>query len=440
MRHRWIALALSVGALALAAAGCGGDDGGGTAEGSEDVTGSISVMAIWGGDEQASFQAVIDGFTELYPNVDVKYTSGGDNLAPLLSTAVEGGNPPDIAAVGQPGLMADFAAKDAIQPIDDLRDQIVDNFGESVADVGAIDGTQYGVMFKGANKSTVWYNVADFEEAGVEPPETWEELQETASTLKAAGITPYSVGVDVGWPISDLFENVYIRTAGVEMYDQLTKHEIPWTDQSVKDALAVMANIVGESDNMAGGTEESLQTEMPASVAKVFSEEPEAAMVVIGDFAPGVTETTLEPETGFNVFTFPSVEGSEPAVVGGGDIFVQFKDSPAADAFMEYLTTPEAAEIWARARWVLVAEQEPRHGRLSGRDHPGDGRCARRGGGLPLRHVRPAAVGVRWNAGAGPLQGVHRLRREPGRHRRHHAADGDRSGEGVRRESIGRIR
>ena len=347
MRHRWIALALSVGALALAAAGCGGDDGGGAAEGSEDVTGSISVMAIWGGDEQASFQAVIDGFTELYPNVDVKYTSGGDNLAPLLSTAVEGGNPPDIAAVGQPGLMADFAAKDAIQPIDDLRDQIVDNFGESVADVGAIDGTQYGVMFKGANKSTVWYNVADFEEAGVEPPETWEELQETASTLKAAGITPYSVGVDVGWPISDLFENVYIRTAGVEMYDQLTKHEIPWTDQSVKDALAVMANIVGESDNMAGGTEESLQTEMPASVAKVFSDEPEAAMVVIGDFAPGVTETTLEPETGFNVFTFPSVEGSEPAVVGGGDIFVEFKKSPAADAFMEYLTTPEAAEIWA---------------------------------------------------------------------------------------------
>ena len=348
MRHRWVALALAVGALALVAAGCGGDDGGGGgAEGSEDVTGSLSVMAIWGGDEQASFQQVIDGFTELYPNVTVKYTSGGDNLAPLLSTAVEGGNPPDIAAVGQPGLMADFAAKDAIQPIDDLRDAIVDNFGESVADVGAIDGTQYGVMFKGANKSTVWYNVADFEEAGVVAPETWDDLKEDASTLKAAGITPYSVGVDVGWPITDLFENVYIRTAGVEKYDQLTKHEIPWTDQSVKDALTVMQDIVGESDNIAGGTEEALQTEMPASVANVFNESPEAAMVIIGDFAPGVTETTLEPETGYNVFTFPSIEGSEPAVVGGGDIFVEFKKSEAADAFLEYLTTPEAAQVWA---------------------------------------------------------------------------------------------
>jgi alpha-glucoside transport system substrate-binding protein len=347
MRHRWLVFALLVGAFAIVAAGCGGDDGGDGAEGSEDLSGNVAVTAIWGGEEQESFQAVIDGFSELYPNVTVKYTSGGDNLAPLLSTAVEGGNPPDIAAVGQPGLMTGFAEQGALKPLDDLRDTIVENFGESVADVGAVDGTQYGILFKGANKSTIWYNVASFEEAGVEAPETTEDLSAAADTLKAAGITPYSVGVDVGWPITDLFENVYIRSAGVEKYDQLTRHEIPWTDQSVKDALAIMAEIVGESENLAGGTEEALQTEMPDSVGKVFSDDPEAAMVIIGDFAPGVVETTLEPETGFNVFTFPSIEGSEPAVVGGGDLFIKFTDNPAADAFMEYLTTAEAGEIWA---------------------------------------------------------------------------------------------
>jgi alpha-glucoside transport system substrate-binding protein len=342
-------LALVVGLLAFVAAGCGGDDDNGNgAQGSEDVSGDVSIMAIWGGAEQESFQAVIDGFQELYPNVNVTYTSGGDNLAPLLSSAVEGGNPPDIAAVGQPGLMAQFAEQGAIQPIDDLRDAIVDNFGESVADVGAVDGTQYGVMFKGANKATVWYNVAAFEEAGVEPPETWDELVEVSETLKAAGITPFSVGVDVGWPITDLFENVYIRTAGPEMYDQLVNHEIPWTDESVTEALTVMQDIFGEPSNLAGGTETTLETDMPTSVSKVFSENPEAAMVIIGDFAPGVvSDNPLEPETGYNVFTFPSIEGSGPAVVGGGDIFVQFRDTPAADAFLEYLTTAEAAEIWA---------------------------------------------------------------------------------------------
>jgi alpha-glucoside transport system substrate-binding protein len=346
MRYRWLVFALIVGAFALVTAGCGGDDNGGGAEGSEDVTGDISIMAIWGGEEQESFEAVIAGFEELYPNVTVTYNSGGDNLAPLLSSAVEGGNPPDLAAIGQPGLMAQFAEQGAIQPIDDQRDAIVEAFGESVADVGAVDGTQYGVMFKGANKSTIWYNVASFEEAGVEAPETWEDLTAAADTLKAAGITPYSVGVDVGWPITDIFENVYLRTAGPEMYDQLARHEIAWTDQSVKDALTAMADIF-QSDNMAGGTEGALQTEMPDSVAKVFTDSPEAAMVIIGDFAPGVTETTLEPETGYNVFPFPSIEGSAPSVMGAGDLFVQFRDSPAADAFLEYLTTTEAAEIWA---------------------------------------------------------------------------------------------
>jgi alpha-glucoside transport system substrate-binding protein len=348
MRYRWLVFALLVSALAFVAAGCGGDDdGGGGAAGSEDVSGSISIMAIWGGTEQESFEAVIAGFEEAYPNVNASYTSGGDNLAPLLNTAVEGGNPPDIAAVGQPGLMADFAEQGAIKPIDNLREAIVDNFGEDVADVGAVDGTQYGLMFKGANKSTIWYNVASFEEAGVEAPEDWDGLTEVRDTIKAAGITPYSVGVDVGWPMTDLFENIYLRSAGAEMYDQLARHEIPWTHQSVKDALTLMADVVGDGSNLAGGTSGALETEMPESVAKVFSDSPEGAMVIIGDFAPGVTETTLQPVEGFNVFDFPAIEGSEPAVMGGGDIFLKFKDNPAADAFLEYLTTPEAAELWA---------------------------------------------------------------------------------------------
>ena len=99
MRRRWLVSALVVGALAIVAAGCGGDNGGGGSEGSSDISGSISTMAIWGGDEQDSFQAVIDGFKEKYPNVTVKYTSGGDNLAPLLTTAGKGGNVgPEIAS------------------------------------------------------------------------------------------------------------------------------------------------------------------------------------------------------------------------------------------------------------------------------------------------------------------------------------------------------
>ena len=67
-----------------------------------------------------------------------------------------------------------------------------------------------------------------------------------------------------------------------------------------------------------------------------------------GDFVPGVATTKLKPITGFNQFPFPSVNGSPPSVVGGGDTVVMFKDSPAARALISYLATPAAATIWAK--------------------------------------------------------------------------------------------
>ncbi len=35
-------------------------------------------------------------------------------------------------------------------------------------------------------------------------------------------------------------------------------------------------------------------------------------------------------------------------MVGGGDTLITFKDDPATRAFVEYLATPQAGEIWAR--------------------------------------------------------------------------------------------
>ena len=345
IRGRAAALTL-IGALALIAAGCGGDDGGSSGDGG-DVSGTLAVTAIWSGAEQEAFQAVIDGFTEANSGVTVNYTSGGDQLPTQLSTAVEGGNPPDIAFLGQPGLVRDFVEKDALQPLDFAREDVETNLGDSAIELGSVDDTLYGFLFKAANKSLVWYNVAAFEEAGVEPPESWEDFLAAADTISASGTPAFSIGGADGWTLTDLFENIYLRTAGPEKYDQLAAHEIPWTDQSVKDALAEMAKVVGNGDNIAGGTSGALQTDFPTSVSNVFSESPKAAQVIEGDFVPGAVESGLEPETDYNVFDFPAINDSAPSVVGGGDTVVMFKDSPAAQAFIRYLTTAEAAEIWA---------------------------------------------------------------------------------------------
>jgi alpha-glucoside transport system substrate-binding protein len=356
-RQRLYLLGLVLAVLLLVGACGGGDDeeaGGttaaGTTAGEEPVSGSIAFTGVWTGDEQKFFQAVIDAFEEDNPDATVKYTAGGDNIVTVLSTAVEGGNPPEMASLAQPGVVADFAERGALQSIDFVQDDIVDNFGQSILDVGSVDGTPYGLLFKAANKSTIWYNVPVLEDAGVEPPATWDDLLTAADTIKASGVPAWSIGGADGWTLTDLFENIYLRTAGPEKYDQLTTHEIPWTDQSVKDALTEMAKIVGAADNIAGGTAGALQTDFPTSVSNVFSNSPKAAMIAEGDFVPGVAgeANPLEPETGFNVFDFPSINDSAPAVVGGGDLVVMFKDDPVARAFMQFLTTPEAAEIRAK--------------------------------------------------------------------------------------------
>ena len=229
-KHRLLfVLALLIGALSLLAAGCGGDDdegaGGGaitetgTTEAAEDVTGSIKIAGLWTGGEGESFKAVLDGFREQYPDVTVTYQPAGEDLPTILATGVEGGNPPDLATLSSPGVIKSFVDKGALQPIDFATDALTENYSESFVDLTTFEGKTYGVVFKGANKSTVWYNTKAFEDAGVEPPTTWDEFLEAGETLKASGVTPYSIGAADGWTLTDLFENVYLRTAGGEKYD-----------------------------------------------------------------------------------------------------------------------------------------------------------------------------------------------------------------------------
>jgi alpha-glucoside transport system substrate-binding protein len=343
--------ALALG-LSLVAAGCGGggdkSSGGG---GNEDVSGTVSTLAVWTGPEGQAFQAVLNGFKEKYPNVTVKYKSAKDP-GQALSTSVQGGNPPDIAALPSPGLMKDFANRGALKPIDFAKDDISANFSADWLKFGTVNGKLYGLFFKGANKSTVWYNVHSFEDAGVEPPAEWEDLLNDAKTLSASGTPAYSIGGADGWTLTDLFENIYLRSAGPAKYDQLSDHKIPWTDPSVKAALNQMSQVLSDTKNIAGGTTGALNTDFPTSVTNVFQpSNPKAAMVFEGDFVPGVAkgQTAAKPTTDYNVFKFPAVDGKGgDFVVGGGDVIVMFKDNPAAQALIKYLATPEAAEIWAK--------------------------------------------------------------------------------------------
>jgi len=234
--------------------------------------------------------------------------------------------------------------------MDFARDTVLANYPADIEKLGEINGNLYGLIIKAANKSTVWYNVKSYEDAGVKPADDWETFRDNGETIHASGLPAYSIGGADGWTLTDLFENIYLRQAGAEKYDQLTKHQIKWTDPSVKKALTTMGEVLGDSENMVGGTSGALQTDFPTSVSNVFTTSPKGAQVIEGDFVPGVvaSSNSLKPTTGYNVFAFPSVDGSGPTVVGGGDELMMFRDTPAIRALVNYLSTGEAQTIWAK--------------------------------------------------------------------------------------------
>jgi alpha-glucoside transport system substrate-binding protein len=103
-----------------------------------------------------------------------------------------------------------------------------------------------------------------------------------------------------------------------------------------------------------------LNVSFPDSVAKVFSDPPQAAIVYEGDFVAGVieNETPATVGEGADFFDFPAIGDTEAgAVVVAGDQAVLLKDSEAGKALMRFLATPEAAEPWAEAGGFISPNQ-----------------------------------------------------------------------------------
>jgi len=355
MNRRRIAIVGFAAALALLAAGLASATTSSHAKGSVNtaVKGSISFDGIWTSSSgQKQFQDVINAFNKLYPNVKVTYKPVGNNLPTVLQTAVAGGHPPDMADIAQPGTVAQFAKQGKLKPITYASSTISKNFAPAWKQLGTYSGKLYALVFKAANKSVVWYNVPAFKTAGVSPPKTFAQLLAAAKTIKSSGTPAYSIGGADGWTLTDMFENIYLRTFGAAKYNALSAHKIKWTDASVKTALTTMGKILGDTANINGGTSGALQYGFNDSVTNAFASPPKAAMVFEADFVGGVisSSTKAKPKTGFNTFTWPSITpGADAGAVEiGGDLFVTFRDTPAIRAFVNYLASAPAAEVWAK--------------------------------------------------------------------------------------------
>jgi ABC-type glycerol-3-phosphate transport system substrate-binding protein len=103
--------------------------------------------------------------------------------------------------------------EDLIRPLDDL----VDRFGGdlSPSQMIRIDGQIMAIAFM-ANAQHLFYRSDILEQAGVEPPQTYEEVLVAAEAIRSAGImeNPFSFNSKAGWNLAEEFVNMYLGFGG----------------------------------------------------------------------------------------------------------------------------------------------------------------------------------------------------------------------------------
>ena len=355
-------------------------------------------MAVWQDAEADAFRAVLDRF-EATTGATVTYTStAGEDITAVLDRRIGAGNPPDVAVLPQPGLLERYARSGDILAVDDLvGDTVRSGWAPVWQRLGSVDGELYGVWFKAANKSLVWYSIGRFEDAGVVPPDDLAGLGKVADQFAADGVPAFSLpGVPSdAWVLTDWFENLYLRLAGPDRYDALAEHRLPWTDPSVAETLRMMADLLSPARTV---RVDGPETDFPDSVGAVLSTDPAAAMVMEGDFVPGVVAgtTRAQLEIDADVFDFPGLSTGVRYVVGAGDAAVLMRPSDGGQALLRYLGVTAGRRGVGRPRGLRLPERERRPGRLPDRHRPADRPFPPRGRRpVPLRPLRPATRGLR---------------------------------------------
>jgi alpha-glucoside transport system substrate-binding protein len=351
MKRRWLLPFAAVAVLALAAVGCGGDDGGGgTAKGD----GQLTVFSLWGGSEQEAFQKVLTQFTK-NTGIKTKYESARDFL-PVIRTRLAAGNPPEVAIIPRPGVVAELAKDDSLIPLEDLGldpDKINENYSDTWTSLATVDDKLYGVVAKANSKSVIWYKPTSFQQNSFQIPKTWDELMTITEKYKSMGKDPWAVGAqgrDNSWTLTDWFENIYARQAGKDNYTKLFNGDLAFNDQTVKDALETMTSVVNDK-YVAGGIDTALGIGFVDGIGRVFSKNPVAEMYMEGGFVGGIALGQVNPSlkvgTDIDFFPWPQIkpENDNP-LVGGGDVASAFVNDEDAAKLIEYLSTPEAGKIW----------------------------------------------------------------------------------------------
>lgn len=351
----------TLGVASMVLTGCASGSGG--TGGPGDSGEADGVVTIYGtiADTEAELLEESWADWEEANDIDIQYESSKEFEA-QISIRAQGGNAPDIAIFPQPGLLADLASREYIQPAPESVQANVDEYWSADWAAYATTGdTLYGAPLMASVKGFVWYSPSDFSDWGVEVPETWDELLALTQTIAdETGTAPWCAGFGsdaaTGWPGTDWVEDLVLREAGPDVYDQWVSHEIPFSDPAIVSAFDSVGDILlnPEFVNAGFGDVKSINSTPFGDPARALGDGT-CALHHQASFFDGFIQdpkngnATVGPDADIWAFVTPSAEAGGNAVTGGGEIVGAFSNDEDTIAVQEYLSSAE----WANSRVKL---------------------------------------------------------------------------------------
>ncbi|MGL5010293.1 MAG: ABC transporter substrate-binding protein [Paracoccaceae bacterium] len=319
---------------------------------------TISIFGPWRGEDQVLVESMLAYFSAA-SGVTVNYSSSEGYEQQIVIDA-QAGSPPDVAVLPQPGLIADLAGKGLILPLgEETAAWVTENYGagSSWAALGTYNGADgapamFAFPYKADVKSLVWYSPDNFADAGYTVPATMEELMALTDQIVADGGTPWCIGLGsggaTGWPATDWVEDMMLRTQSPETYDKWVTNELPFNSPEVVAAIEAFGAFAKNDAYVAGGAAAVASTDFRDSPKGLFSSPPACYMHRQASFIPSFFPEGTEIGVDADFFYFPAYAEKDlgAPVLGGGTLAFVMKESEGARAFIEFLKTPIAHEVW----------------------------------------------------------------------------------------------
>jgi alpha-glucoside transport system substrate-binding protein len=345
-------------ALALLAAACGNDDddGGDTAGGDTtgdtgsdgggagEDTGSVNVLSAVEPEEADALQEILD--EQLADaDYDVEIEASG-NFEEQVQIRSEGGTL-DVILLPQPGAVVEQAASGNAVSLEDLGFDIAEleaTFGEYFLSLGEFEGEHYGLPTNINLKSMVWYPKDDFDAAGYEIPETFDDMIALSDQIVADGSAPWCVGFgsegSTGWPATDWMEDIMLRTAGPDVYDQWVSHEIPFNDPAVVNAGEAFGQIMFGEGYVLGGAEQTPSIAFGDAPTPMFNDPPGCWLHRQASFINAFFPEDAEAGVDYDWFPFPAID--QEGTLFAGELAVAFRNAPEVKDFLDRFIGEEA--------------------------------------------------------------------------------------------------